>query len=203
MNGAKQLLNEELKSVIQEKRDLLMSTTGVYYENDSDVVEAAIVNTIETSNHGGTTLTFSAEDNKQSGWTHCSNDPSRHPTETVQHLYAEYSAIQTANKSLTKSCSKLEQKLEIQTGGYNQRSKSLIDSSYQAFAELQHSRIEESVYSCLRSHETRGASLRMKKMQEEVERMEEEEGRKQKRFGELIHAKNRLLLKRNSNGQKE
>ncbi|KAL7484764.1 hypothetical protein ACHAW6_010386 [Cyclotella cf. meneghiniana] len=203
LNGAKQLLNEELTSVIQEKRDLLMSTTGVYYENDSDVIEAAIGNTIETSNHGGAKLIFSMEDNKQSGWTICSYDSSRDPTETIQHLYSEYNAIQTATKSLIKSCTKLEQKLEIQTGGYNQRSKSLIESSYQAFAELQHSRIEESVYSCLRSHETRGASLRMEKMQEEVERMEEEEGKKQKRFGELIHAKNRLLLKINSNGQKE
>jgi hypothetical protein len=198
LSDAKQLLDDELKCVVQEKRELLNLTAGVYYENDSDVMNAAIGSTVRASSQVGSQLIFAMEEGQQVGWTDRSTDPSRNHIETIQNLHAEYTAIQNATNALTKSCTKLEQKLEIQTGGYNQRSKALIDASYQAFAELQHSNIEESVYSCLRSHETRGAALRIEKMQKEVERLEEEEGRKQKRYGELMHMKNRLLLKKNS-----
>ena len=188
---AKQLLEDEMKTIAQEKRELL-SKTGIFYENDSDILNAAAQNLIKNSIYPETELQFNM-DNNDKGWTNSSNESAK-----KQNLHAEYAAIQNALKHLDKSCSKLQQKLEIQTGGYSQRSKTLIDSSYQTFAELQHSKIEESVYSCLRSHETRGASLRIERMQEEVEGLEEEEAKKQKKYGELMHMKNRLMLQKNN-----
>ena len=67
---------------------------------------------------------------------------------------------------------------------------------------LQHSKIEAVVYSRLRSHETRGAQMRIERLREEVERLEEEETKKQKKYGELIHTRNRLQLKMRSHGNK-
>ena len=196
---AKQLLGDEFKEIIKEKRDLLTST-GVYYEDDSDVLNAAVSDTMHASQKSASQLAFStAKDN--CGWSNSSGTANQ-TTDTIQTLHAEYTAIQNATQSLLKSCSKLEQKLAIQTGGYAQRSQTLIDASLHSFAELQHSKIEEAVYSRLRAHETRGVVLRTEQLQEEIERLEEEEARKQKKYGELMHAKNRLLLKIGGQGKK-
>ena len=50
--------------------------------------------------------------------------------------------------------------------------------------------------------ESKGVSLRVEKLSDEVEKLEEEEMNKQKRYGELMHEKNRLLLKINGQGKK-
>lgn len=189
LSGAKQLLDDELKTVVQEKRDLLASTTGVFYETDADVLNATAEHMGNANKEGNAKLGFATEGD-QKGWVDSSSSTD------AQNMQAEYTAIQNALKPLSKTCDKQQKKLEITTGGYNQRTKALLDASLQTFAELNHSRIEEAVYSSLRSHETRGASLRIERMQEDVERLEEEEARKQKRYGELMHMKQRLMLKK-------
>ncbi|KAL3823249.1 hypothetical protein ACHAXA_011094 [Cyclostephanos tholiformis] len=193
LENAKLLLAQEFKVVIQEKRELLSSTKGVYYDEDADVLNALVTETMAASRDGATGLFFST-DNGRSGWHEGCDD--------ISTLKAEYSVIQNATKSMSKACTKLEQKLQIQTGGYVQRSSAIIDSTLQSFAELQHSRIEQSVYTRLRAHETKGVSLRLEMLTEEVETLEEVEMNKQKRYGELIHEKNRLLLKINGLGKK-
>ena len=193
LETANQLLEDELKAVLKEKRELLSSTTGKYYENDSDVLDAVVAETVQAASGSASQLSFSTN-----GWEQGVEGNDR----TAETLYAEYTAIQNATNAVAKACSKLEQKLEIQTGGYNQRSQSLINSSMQSFAMLQHSKIEAVVYSRLRSHETRGAQLRMERLKDEIERLEEEETKKQKKYGELVHTKNRLQLKIRSQGSK-
>lgn len=171
LESAKNMLAGEFKDVIQEKRELLQSTKGVYYEEDIDVLNAVMEeNNVAASASGS-------------------------ESDKIASLQAEYMALQNATKALNKSCSKHQQKLHIQTGGYTQRSNALIDSTLHSFAELQHSRIEQSVYTRLRQHEVKGVSLRMEKLTDEVESLEKEEMNKQKKFGELTHEKTRLLLK--------
>ena len=186
LKTAQQLLDDELRAIVHEKRELISSTTGRYYENDSDVMDAVAADTIRAANRSSTQLSFSGN-----GWAQKGDGDGPSP----ETLYAEYKAVQNATNAVAKACSKLEQKLEIQTGGYNQRSQSLIDSSLQSFAMLQHSKIEAIVYSRLRSHETKGAELRIERLKEEIELLEDEETRKQKKYGELVHTKNRLQLK--------
>jgi pre-mRNA-splicing factor CDC5/CEF1 len=193
LESAKLLLAQEFKVVFQEKRELLSSTKGVYYDEDTDVLNALVAETMAASHDGATGLFFST-DNGASGWHKGCDD--------ISTLRSEHSAIQNATKSMSKACAKLEQKLQIQTGGYVQRSGAIIESTLNSFAELQHSRIEQSVYSRLRAHETKGVSLRLEMLTEEVEELEEVEMNKQKRYGELIHEKNRLLLKIYGMGKK-
>eukprot|EP00985_Skeletonema_marinoi_P023064 scaffold15068_cov145-Skeletonema_marinoi.AAC.1 len=189
LEAANQLLGDELKAVLQEKRELLSSATGKYYENDSDVLDAVAADTVQAAR---------GSKSSNNGWEQGVEGDDR----TAETLYAEYKAIQNATSAVAKSCSKLEQKLVIQTGGYNQRSQSLIDSSMQSFAMLQHSKIEAVVYSRLRSHEIKGAQLRIESLRDEIERLEEEETKKQKKYGELVHTKNRLQLKIRSQERK-
>ncbi|KAK1744126.1 cell division cycle 5-like protein [Skeletonema marinoi] len=177
----------------KQKRELLSSATGKYYENDSDVLDAVAADTVQAARGSKSQLSFS-----NNGWEQGVEGDDR----TAETLYAEYKAIQNATSAVAKSCSKLEQKLVIQTGGYNQRSQSLIDSSMQSFAMLQHSKIEAVVYSRLRSHEIKGAQLRIESLRDEIERLEEEETKKQKKYGELVHTKNRLQLKIRSQERK-
>ena len=191
--SAKQLLDQELKVLIQEKRELLSSTKGVYYEEDADVLNALVSETVVASRDGAAGLSFSM-DNGASGWNESCDE--------ISTLRAEHAALQNATKSLSKACTKLEQKLQIQTGGYVQRSNAIIDSTLHSFAELQHSRIEQCVYTRLRAHETKGVSHRLERLTEEVEKLEGEEMNKQKKYGELIHEKNRLLLNINCLGKK-
>lgn len=191
---ARQLLAEEFKVLVQEKRDLLSSVKGVYYEEDADVLNACVAETVAASLGGTVDMSFSMTKGAI-GW-----DES---CDAAATLHAEYAALQSATSSLTKACSKLEQKLEIQTGGYTQRSNALVDAALRSFAELQHSRIEQCVYTRLRAHETKGASLRVERLAEEVERLEREEMNKQRKYGELMHVKNRLLLKLNGQGKQK
>jgi len=199
LESAKRMLDEELKGIIQEKRDFLSTTQGFYYENDADVLNAAVEQTLQASCESASGVSFSM-DKVASGWKQADK---KSCDDTVTTLRAEYAALQGATKSLTKACAKLEHKLHIQTGGYTTRSTSLIDSSLHSFAELQHSRIEQSVYTKLRAHETKGVVLRTERLQEEVERLEEAEMDKQRKYGELMHEKNRLLLRINSQGKKK
>jgi len=202
---AKELMSVELKEVIREKREMLSSTKGVYYENDADVVDALIEETVRASSKSGLGIAFSMDEGS-SGWKHRlvgkGGEQFNNNEDTIATLQSEYAALQSALASLSKSANKMEQKLHIQTSGYHSRSAALIDSSLHSFAELQHSRIEESVYARLRGHETKGAVLREERLREDVERLEEEEMRKQKRYGELMHEKNRLLLRINGQGKK-
>lgn len=189
LSGAKKLIDDELRAVVQEKRDLLSSTTGVFYETDADLLNAAVEMMLLESKEGCADIGF-ALDGDQKGWVQSSDA-------ATQNMNAECTAIQNALKSLAKACDKQQKKLEITTGGYNQRTKALLEASLQTFAELNNASIEEAVYSNLRSHETRGATLRIERMQEDVTHLEEEEARKQKRYGELMHMKQRLVVKKN------
>jgi hypothetical protein len=175
LDSAKQLLAEEFKLLVQEKRELLSSAKGIYHEDDADVLNALVKETVAASRDGA-----------------------NQGVDEIDTLLAEYTALQSATQSLVVSNAKLEQKLQIHTGGYCLRSNAIIDSTLHSFAELQHSRIEQRVYSRLRAHETKGVVSRLEQLTEEVEMLEGEEMNKQKKYGELIHEKNRLLLKINS-----
>lgn len=175
LDSAKQLLTEEFMGLVQEKRELLSSIKGIHYEHDADVLNALVAETVAASRDGA-----------------------NQGVDEIDTLQAEYAALQSATQSLVMANAKLEQKLEIQAGGYCQRANAIIDSTLHSFAELQHSRIEQRVYSRLRAHETKGVVSRLERLTEEVETLEGEEMNKQKKYGELIHEKNRLLLKINS-----
>lgn len=194
LEDAKRMLEEELKAVIQERRSLLSSASGVYNESDEDVTTAAVADILKASNQGASDASFSM-DKGASGWNSDGRD-------AVATLKAERAALQEGIKSLAKACAKIEHKLQVQTGGYLSRSASLIDASFHSFAELQHSQIERGVYARLHAHEKRGAAGRAERLAEELGRLERVEAEKQRRYGELMHEKNRLLLRIKGQGRK-
>ena len=110
-------------------------------------------------------------------------------------LRMEYETIREAANAMKKKADKLESKLAIRNGGYIKRAGALQEAASRAFAETQNARIEESVYTLLMRHERRGITSRVEKLQKEIEVLEEGEAAAQKRYGELMHAKNRLIVK--------
>ena len=109
LGTANQLLADELKVIFQEKRELLSSTTGKYYTEDSDVLNATVAETVRATSASASQLAFS-----NNGWEQGTEGSDDHTAET---LYAEYKALQNANNAVAKSCSKLEQSLKSKRGG--------------------------------------------------------------------------------------
>ena len=194
LDGARRLLADELKAVIGERRDEL-AKKGRYIETDDEVVVATLDETLAARLGGGTGQSFAG-----GRWSSSESEEGEATT-----LRAEYEAVTRATAAVSKACDKLQQRLAVQTGGYAARSTALTTASMQSFAELGNSLIESSVYSRLRGHEVRGAALRTERLAEDVERMEEMEAEKQRRYGELLHERNRLALKirAQSGGDKE
>lgn len=189
LDGARRLLADELKAVIGERRDEL-AKKGRYLETDDEVVEATLDETLASRLGGGAGQSFA-------GGRWSSQAPEGGEAATLR---AEYEAVTRATAAVSKACDKLQQRLAVQTGGYAARSSALTEESMQSFAELGNSLIESSVYARLRGHEVRGAALRTERLAEDVERMEELEAEKQKRYGELLHERNRLALKIRAQG---
>ena len=195
LRESKAMLEEEFRCVVQEKRELL-TLRGSHCIDDRDVLSAAVEKTTDARSKSNAGMAFSMEKGS-GGWdgTAITSNAAVTQQDEIATLRSEHKALQLALKSLNKTTTKLEHKLDISTGGYHARSTALIGSVLHSFAELQHSRIEEAVYINLKGHEFRGAALREEKLREEVERLEEEEAEKQRRYGELLHEKNRLRLR--------
>ena len=174
LDDARRVLANELRAVIGERREAL-AKEGRYLETDDEVVGATLDETLAARLGGGAEKDAAA-------------------------LRAEYDAITTATAAVSKACDKLQQRLAVQTGGYSARSTALAAESMQSFAELGNSLIESSVYARLRGHEVRGAALRTERLADDVERMEGLEAEKQRRYGELLHERNRLALKIRAQG---
>ena len=167
---AKELLKAEVDVVIQEKRSLATDLVGSI-ESDYEMKESLHLQTIKSSIVHGTT-----------------------DDETTDKLQVEFSALMVAIKSFRKQNEKMEQKLSIKNGGYSKRCSAFSESILKNFAEIQHSRIEESVYRNLMGHEQRGMANRIEKLQEEIEELRSIEAKLQKQYGDLMHEKNRHKL---------
>ena len=110
-------------------------------------------------------------------------------------LKLEYEALREAANATKKKADKLESKIAIKNGGYIKRAAALQEAAAQTFAETQHAKIEESVYRLLMSHERRGIASRAEKLEKEIAVLEKNEAAAQKRYGDLMQTKHRLLNK--------
>jgi predicted Mrr-cat superfamily restriction endonuclease len=168
--AAKELLQAEVDIVIQEKRSLATDLIGSI-ESDYEMKESLNLQTIKSSIVHGIT-----------------------DDETPDQIQDEFNSLTVAIKVLKKQNDKMEQKLSIKNGGYSKRCSAFSESSLKNFAEIQHSRIEESVYRSLMGHEQRGMANRIEKLEEEIENLQSIEAKLQKNYGDLMHEKNRHKL---------
>jgi len=185
LDEAKELLEKEAQVTIDEKAKELRASSEAYAAmKDCDVAEILASRNAEAAVQGASDQTYKHK------W-----EPDATKEDRLASLKLEYEAIREAANATKKKADKLESKLAIKNGGYIKRAAALQEAALQTFAETQNARIEESVYSLLMSHERRGIGSRIEKLQKEIEVLEEGEAAAQKRYGELMHTKNRLLVK--------
>jgi len=173
--AAQELLNAEVDTVIQEKRSLATDLIGSF-ESDFEMKESLNLQTIKSTIANGAMV-----------------------DETVDKLQDEFHALAEAIKGLRKHNDKMEQKLSIKNGGYMKRCSAFNDTILKNFAEIQNSRIEESVYKNLMGHEQRGITVRLEKLRDEIQELQSIEAKLQKEYGDLSHEKNRhkILIRQN------
>lgn len=165
--AAQEMLNAEVDDLIQEKRSLATDLIGSF-ESDLEMKESLNLQTIKSSIANDTMF-----------------------DEQVDKLQDEFNALAEAIKALRKQNDKMEQKLSIKNGGYVKRCSEFNDTILKNFAEIQNSKIEESVYKNLMGHEQRGMTVRIEKLQDEIQELQSIEARLQKQYGDLSHEKNR------------
>lgn len=109
-------------------------------------------------------------------------------------LQTEFRAITEALAAVTKRTNKIQQKLQIKHGGYHKRAMALDESIQQSYADCNHSIIEQDVYGMLSDLESVGMVKRESALRAEVKKLQEMEAKGQKKYGDLLHEKNRLLI---------
>ncbi len=168
LDMAKSMLEEELESVIQEKRSLVANDSNIF-QSDEAMKEFLSHQTIQR----------------------CIDSAGDVDSETLSSLKDEYNVIQEGILAIRKRANKLESKISVKNGGYIKRSTTMLDSIHKDFEDFQNSTIEERVFLSLRKHEERGITNRVEKLLEEIERLDEQEALLQKKYGDLLHERNR------------
>jgi pre-mRNA-splicing factor CDC5/CEF1 len=172
--SAKEMLDNEVERLVQEKRSLALD---MYRDIQSEEEMKALL----------------VQETMKSRLSEDKHD-------SQEYLKVEYKCLIDKIRNLQKKNDKLESKLSIMNGGYMKRCNALYETAQNDFAEIQNSRIEESVYRTLMLMEKRGISSRVEKLQNEIDELENIEAGLQKRYGDLLHEKTRRKI---LNRQKE
>ena len=114
-------------------------------------------------------------------------------TLSQEQRIAGYSALlEESRESMTKDANKaakLEKKLGITLGGYQQRAKAVASRITSAFEELQRQQIDYESFLLLQSHEAVAGPRRLASLKEEVDKLETREAALQRRYAELASEK--------------
>ena len=186
LDEAKALLEREAEATLVEKTNELRSSSDMYVSmNEDSIKDILAAKNAEVAEQEAAIQKFGHQ-----GWQSTSADG-----DDLAALRLEYEALRDAANATKKKADKLESKIAIKNGGYIKRAAALQEAAAQTFAETQHAKIEESVYRLLMSHERRGIASRAEKLEKEIAVLEKNEAAAQKRYGDLMHTKHRLLNK--------
>ena len=181
LDDAKVALQMEMDHLFAEKIAFAMATGQ--FCNEHEAMDGLVQANVGASILGAADVVFGS-----TGFTSAKDE-----INVMAAMKAEFEALKDATASLCKKNDKIEGKLAVKNGGYTKRADSLKDTILDDFAALQNHRIEEAVFLHLQSHESRGASNRIEALREDVGRLEAYEAVAQKKYGDLLLEKKRLL----------
>ena len=185
LDEAASMLDAELESVIQDKRSMA-NEANMTFESDNAVKLVLQGQTIHNCIQSALDQVYVEKKDKSDWVTSSSNVKSG--------MHTEYSTIKDSIDSIRKRADKLESKLTIKNGGYTKRAAAMLVSMNEDFANQQNSAIDEHVFSSLMQYEKRGIQSRIEKLQEEKGLLETQEASLQKKYGDLLHERNRHKL---------
>jgi len=187
--SAKHMLVEAFESILQEKLMVALEN-DIQVSPGDDLEDKLTVESINRSVFCTTDMYVNADGTN--GWVTTSEGSNK---DVISAIKTEFFAVKEVSDAIRKKADKLESKLTIKNGGYAKRADVLRDEILQYFAEYHHSKIELDVFSMLLRHERQGISNRIRKFEGEIKELEAGEASLQKRYGDLLHEKNRLLIR--------
>ena len=108
----------------------------------------------------------------------------------IERRIAVYSALLSDNRdTMTREASKaakLEKKLGVTLGGYQQRAQAIVKRITTTFEGMRNTKIEYETFARLRGNESAAGPRRLASLKEEVEKLEHRERMLQMRYGELL-----------------
>jgi pre-mRNA-splicing factor CDC5/CEF1 len=153
----------------------------------------------EQTRQGVAALTKSEEVDEAIGWP---SIRSRLAFDAKQRRYVEpaslspkdriegYSALLNEGRDLmareASRISKAEKKLNVTLGGYQMRSKALVQKATELFGELQRGHVDYESFSRLRINENAAGPARVESLKEEVDKLARREKMLQDRYAELV-----------------
>ncbi|EKM55823.1 uncharacterized protein PHACADRAFT_28828 [Phanerochaete carnosa HHB-10118-sp] len=105
----------------------------------------------------------------------------------IQGLSVQLNEYREQMAKEAQKASKTEKKLGVTLGGYQVRSRGLVQRIVSGFDELQKTQIEHDAFAHLRANELATGPVRVAALKEEVERLETRERMLQGRYAELEH----------------
>lgn len=183
--------------------DLIVAKETIQIELDVSMNEkiASVLGDQKASSRDGAIL-FLARENEQARKEGSSDmvyldgawSQPKGPSDHIDSLRLEFETLQEATGALRKKNDKLESKLSVMNGGYSKRAEKFREDILQNFAELQNSRIEESVYRTLQSHEVQGGANRIESLKQDIAGLRGEEAIFQNWYGDLVVEKRRMVV---------
>ena len=131
------------------------------------------------------------------GWKKAKSDK-----DIMACLKLEFEALKEATEALKKKNDKQESKLAVINGGLAKRTAKVGQELLTTFADLQNTRIEESVYRMLQRHEVKGATDRIGQLKRGIERLRKSEASLQREYGDLMLRKRREVVKAAAESEK-
>ena len=98
---------------------------------------------------------------------------------SVEIMQAEYKSLTDTIGAIQKQSDKIESKLKVKNGGFMKRCQNFRDEVEQSLAQIQHSKIEEKVYTSLMAHEKKGMETRIETLQSDIDGLENMEAQLQ------------------------
>lgn len=179
---AKALMEEQ----IQAERLSLMkksSTSGEIDVSQTDAINSLFQRNINSSVENASSRKMlyldtseEYEEDQNPKWINTTTNnekPSFTKSERLKALTLQFTALKSTSEKLQSKTSKLKSKLGIKLGGYTKRASDLSDGILHHFAQLQHLRIEESVYGKLEQTEEKAMESRRDKSMADLSRLKD------------------------------
>mmetsp|Transcript_5234 Transcript_5234/g.7391 ORF Transcript_5234/g.7391 Transcript_5234/m.7391 type:complete len:888 (+) Transcript_5234:157-2820(+) len=171
---AKDMIETEMKQLIQDKVTQVMIANPQTLKDESDALAYLSKANVQSSTQGAAAAKSSTSSSSYK---------------------EEFNCLQKATAAIRKKNDKLESKLGVKNGGYVKRSEGIQHQVLNDFAQYQNSCIEQYVFQNLSWHEQQGSNLRIGHLQNQLEELESMESQEQKQYGDLLVEKKRLMLK--------
>jgi len=185
LEAAKHLLQQETQSLLQAHRDQLrLELVNKRPNNHSPLNDATIMKELTTQNiqsslqnADSSFMIFTTIEDDTPKWimkktTFSATSKPFSKQDRISTLNLQFQTLKQSIQMLQTKSDKIRAKLNIKHGGYIQRTSELSNGILQNFAELQHSKIEEYIYSDLLEKEEQEIWHRSVQLQKDIDQLE-------------------------------